>query len=396
MKIGYFITLFPYAQTSAFAPPYQSYPVGGGENVAYNLAQHMNALGHDITVFTTSTDSHTYKEDYNGIQVLRYGTNLKLDKAYFSLGYNWKPLYHDLDIVHLHYTTPPGNIAARIYTGRTHKPFVVTYHGDMPEGFGSLIRRTGVYLYNRLEVHGLLAHANVIISPSDHFINQSRFLPDYKDKIVTIPNGIDFDTIEVPYSREECRQKLGFSSLDKIILFVGSFIRSKNPHLLLQAMPLILKRIPKAKLVLAGFGPMAEELEKIACELGIEHRTCIPGPIAGETKALYYNAADVFAFPSISEVFPIVLLEAGVAGLPIVASTLETLKTFVEERYNGLIVDVTHIENLAEGIIELLSNPDLCQQMGANSKAKAMNYPWEKIAQQTEAIYHRICSNSGS
>ncbi len=387
MKIGYFITLFPYSESSSFIPPYQSYPVGGAENVAYYLARHMSALGHDISVFTTSPNSHTYIEDYDGIKVFRYGTNLKLDKAFFSLTYNWKPAHRDLDIVHLHYTTPPGNIAAQICAGLTHKPFVLTYHGDMPEGFGSLIRRTGVYLYNRLAVHNLLDQAKVIISPSDHFIDQSRFLPDYKDKIVTIANGVNFKSIEVSYTKEECKQKLGFRPDDKIILFVGAFIRSKNPHLLLDALPSVLKEVPQARLVLAGYGPMTRQLQNTAEQKGIAEYTRIPGPIEGETKALYFNAADIFAFPSMSEVFPIVLLEAAIAGLPIIASTLETLKTFVEDRYNGLIVDVSHIEKLSEGIIELLTNRELSIKMSENTRKKVMDYPWEKIAKETEKVY---------
>ncbi len=387
MKIGYFITLFPYSESSASTPPYQSYPVGGAEYVAYHLALRTAALGHDVTVFTTAPDAHTSEEDYHGVRVIRYSTNLKLDKAFFSWSYNWKPRLHDLDIIHLHYTTPPGNIASQLCSAVSHKPFIVTYHGDMPEGFGSIVRRTGVFLYNRLAVHSLLSQAKVIISPSEYFISQSRFLPDHINKIVTIPNGVDVESIDLPLSKEECKQRLGINSEDKVILFVGAMMKSKNPHLLLQAMPLILKKVPQARLVLAGYGPMLADLEKTAQDMGINNRTCIPGPVEGWTKALYFNAADIFAFPSISEVFPIVLLEAGVARLPIVVSTLETLKTFVEDGYNGLAVDVTKTENLASSILQLLTDEDLCHKMGERSREKASGYRWEEIARQTEIIY---------
>ena len=76
---------------------------------------------------------------------------------------------------------------------------------------------------------------------------------------------------------------------------------------------------------------MMKELKETALRNQIEENTRIPGPIEGETKALYFNAADVFAFPSISESFGIVLLEAAAAGIPSVSSNLEAFRFFIED-----------------------------------------------------------------
>jgi len=392
MKIGYFTSLFPYPESFKDSELYRLYPVGGAEVCAYNLARNMTRLGHEVTVFTTSMDSKSHIEELEGIKIFRYATNFKIEKAFFSFGLFFKAIKQDVDIVHLHFTTPPGSLAGWFYAKVKKKPLIVHYHGDADPTYGRLIRRLGLGLLDRFAVGRILSSAKLIISPSEYYINQSRFLPKYKERIIAIPYGLNLEEINVLYTKEECRTKLSLSTDDKIILFVGGLINYKSPNLLIESLPLVIEKIPEAKLVLVGDGPMRQELERLAEKLSISDKVKFAGTVVGDLRALYYNAADVFAFPSTgrTESFGIVLLEAAAARLPIVVSSLNAFRAFIEDKYNGLVTKTGDINSLAEALILLLSQPALRDKMGENARNKVKDYSWENIAKKVEGIYQTV------
>lgn len=389
MKIGYFLTLFPYPESFNDSVFQRAYPVGGAEIAAYHLARNMARLGHEVTVFAASVDRKSFIEEHDGMKVYRYGKSLKIEKAIFSFEEYCKSIRHDLDIVHLHFTTPPGNLAAWYYSKVKRKPLVITYHGDAVPNYGRLVRRVGLRLFDRFIDRRIMSRAKFIISPSEYYIGESHLLPKYREKIMTIPNGINLQELEVPYTSDECKKELSLRTDEKIILFVGALISYKSPNLLVQSLPLILKKVPEAKLVLVGGGPMQNELENMAKELNISDKVTFAGPVVGTKKALYFKAADIFALPSTlsSEVFPLVLLEASASRLPMVVSSLNTLRCIIEDKFNGTITKTGDINSLADAIITLLNQPDLRRQMGENAWRKVQDYSWEKIAKVTERVY---------
>jgi glycosyltransferase involved in cell wall biosynthesis len=387
MRIGYFTTVFPYPESFTDSTLNRLYPVGGSEHVAYHLACNIVERGHEVIVFTSSIDSHDQVEETNGIKIYRYGTNFRIEKALISYNLFFKSIKRDVDIVHLHFSTPPGDLAGLFYAMVKRKPLIVTYHGDAPENFGNLIRRVLMYLFNRLFVNSILSTAKFIITPSEYYINQSRFLRKHKSKIVSIPNGINPDEMNIPFTKEECKKKLSFAANDVIILFVGALMESKKPDLLMESLPVIIEKNPNVRLVVAGEGSMRKELGQLANKLGISDKVRFPGSVVGGLKATYFKAADVFAFPSVMEVFPLVLLEASAAGLPMVVSNLCTFQCIIEDGHNGLMTRVDNKKYLAETIIRVLSDPVLREKIRENAKKKVMGYSWENIAKKTEDLY---------
>ena len=392
MKIGYFITPFPYPESFTNPELHRCYPVGGAEVWAYHLAHQMAKLGHEVIVLTTSADSKNHFKEEDGIKVHRYGTSLKIEKARFSLSMFCKSLKQDVDIVHLHYALPPAELASLFYTLLKKKPLIVTYHGDANPNYGNLIRRVGLSLLDRFIVPEILSRARVITCNSVYYIPISRFLPKYQAKIIAIHPGINPEEARVPYTREECREKLSLHKDDKIILFVGHLINYKSPDLLIKAMPAIIKKAPDARLVIVGDGPMRAELERITSDLKLTQTILLTGAVTNDVKALYYNAADVFVLPSTTsgESFGIVLLEAAAAGLPIVVSSLDTFRAFIRDGYNGLVANLGDIVSLADTINRLLSDPALRQEIGENARASVQDYSWENIALTMEKIYGEI------
>jgi glycosyltransferase involved in cell wall biosynthesis len=203
-----------------------------------------------------------------------------------------------VDILHAHLTNSVNEFIIPRYTKRKNIPLIVTYHGDPEKNMGGFIYKAGVSWYAKYILDKVLSRADLIISPSEYYIDESRFLGKYRDKIVVIPNGVNIDEFDIGYSKEECRKKLGLPFDENIILFVGTLSLYKGPDILLKAMLMILKNIPNSKLVFVGGGPMREGLEKQSKKLGVERHVEFAGFVEERLKPLYYTAADVFCLPS--------------------------------------------------------------------------------------------------
>jgi len=389
MRIGYFIEKFPYLSSN---PP--NYRYSGGGVVALNLAIAMAHRGKNVSVFTTSADSKYLVEEYGNITIYRYSSKFQVFDRKISVNMIFKPLMLDLDIVHIHVTSSPIDVSSGLLYAKTkNKPLIITYHGDVyATTFSRLDYRLAVYFYNRL-VDKLLMQANVIISPSKYYVEESK-LQKYRDKVVVIPNGITIEKFDIPYSKEACRRKLGLPLDKKIILFVGILYPHKGPDVLLRAMPKILKEVPNAMLIFVGRGVLREKLEKVCKQLDIEEHVKFAGFVEESLKPFYYKSADVFCLPSVvgTEVFPVVLLEASAAGLPMVVSNLNTFKCIIEDGYNGLFTKRGDEKSLADAIIYLLENEEVRKEMGRNAREKVENYSWERIAEMTEKVYEQVIS----
>lgn len=387
MKINYFITHFPY-KNKLFN---KKYTIGGAEVVADNLARILAQKGHEVSVFAASANYKTETEKYNNIKVYRYRTNFSVAGGNFSFGLLKNPVKYPTDLIHVHISVPMSDIAGLRCAKKKKVPLVVTHHGDLQEDLGGVIQKMCVYFYNKYLLDKILSRADIIISPSEYYINESRFLGKYRDKIVVIPNGINVDEFDIGYSKEECRQKLDLPINGEILLFLGGLSPRKGPDILLKAMSKILRDIPNAKLVFVG-GGMREELEALSKRFGVDEYIKFAGFVEEELKPLYYKAADVFCLPSVmkSEVFPLVLLEASAAGLPMVVSDLETFKCIIEGGYNGIVTKRGDINNLANAIIYLLENENISEKMGKNARKKVEGYSWERIAEETEKVYKEL------
>ena len=392
MKIGYFITHFPYPESCRNGEYARRYIHGGAERMAYHLALEIARRGHEVKVFTTSIDSHSSVERLGEVQVFRYATNFRIVRGNLAWGLLREPLKHDLDLVHAHFSTPPAELAAWRYARSRKVPFILTYHGDWEHYFGSPLRRATVYLLNLWLTPRLLGRAAALVSPSQYYPEESRFLPSYLDKVVVIPNGMDLSALDTPLSGEQCRVELGLPPDAKIVFFLGDLIPKKGPHVLLQAMPEIIAKVPEALLVLGGDGIMQEELRHMALNLGVGNRVRIVGHVNDALKPLYFHCAHVYVLPSTTtgEVFPVVLLEASVAGLPMVVSDLKTFRCIVEEGHNGLLTRRGDEKDLARAVVQLLQDTKLARTLGRNAREKAREFSWDRIAAEAERLYQTV------
>ena len=385
MRIGYFITHYPYERH------YANYLCGGMEVAASSLATKMAEKGHEISVFTTSIDSKDYVERSKNLSIYRYGASFKIAQANMSLALMWKPMGHEMDIIHAHAGNPPAPIAALRYARRNKKPLVVTYHMDAEANWGGIVRRTGVFFYNTFLLKSILSKAASVTTPSQNFLDSSKFLTVYKDKVTVVPNGIDADSFIIPYSKEECRKKLGLADESSILLFVGALSPHKNPEVIIRAIPALKHNIKNIRLLFVGEGVLKNQLQKISRELGVEDQVTFLDFIDNqEHKAMLYKSADVFVLPSTQESFGIVILEAMACGIPVVATTVGGITNLVQDGQTGLLVPPQNSEILTKTIEKLLGDFRLRQKLAEEGKKLVWNYSWSKIADQTETLYQEV------
>lgn len=381
MRIGHFVTLFPTRSGDV--------QVYGAGRAAYSLCKEL-AKKHEVEVFATF--SKNIIEQYENMTVHFYSSSLRMGvmKVAISTKIFFDPLKYGLDVVHIHNDTPISMFAGLRYANKKERPLIVTWHGDWIESYGSILRRLGVLISNRFLVNKVLSKAKVIVTPSKHYIEESRFLKRYRDKVIEIPNGINLKDFEVPYSKEECRKILNLDDKN-IVLFLSALYPLKGPQILLKAIPGIIKEQKDTIFVFVGGGEV-EKYKKMAEELGVQEYVRFTGYVEDKVKPLYYKAADVFVLPSIEtfEVFPLVLLEASASGLPMVVSDLNTFKCIIEEGYNGLFTKRGDEKSLADAIIYLLENEDVRKEMGENARKRVEDYSWEKIAERYEEVYETV------
>ncbi|MBP1910657.1 glycosyltransferase family 4 protein [Methanolobus bombayensis] len=391
MNIGYFTSAFPYKDPST-GDSTGLYRGGGVENGTYNLATHMAKRGHKIFIFTSSINSEDSVESYDNIEIHRYASKFVIGQCPISPSLLYKPLFSniDLDIVHGRMGNLPAPFTAYLYAKKMKKKFVISYHGDWINGYGSVIRRIGVFMYNNFLRDIILSRASLIIALSKYHINQSTALKKYYPKINIIPNGVNIEEFDISLSKGECRKKLNLSNNKNIILFVGSLVPVKAPQILLKAMVHVLNECPNSHLIYIGEGSCKEYLINSCKQMGIESNVFFQGYVQGEDKILYYKSADVFVLPSISEAFPNVLLEASAAGLPMVVSGLECFKVLVKNEYNGLFTKTGDDLDLAQKIISILKSENMRENMSLNAKENVMDYTWKNVAEETEKAYLKL------
>ena len=180
---------------------------------------------------------------------------------------------------------------------------------------------------------------------------------------------------------------------ERFILFVGTIEPRKNVGRLIAAYARLRSGqqetdIGGTKLVIGGAkGWFYEDVFARVGELGLEHEVMFPGYIPVSQLPLWYNAAELFVYPSLYEGFGLPLLEAMACGTPVVAANTSALPEVVGEA--GLTVDPLDVEALAEAMRRALGNEALRQEMTERGLQRARGFSWTKTALETVQVYRR-------
>ena len=193
-----------------------------------------------------------------------------------------------------------------------------------------------------------------------------RVLGIEEDRVVVIPNGVHTDSFRPPSVSEKraARAKYGFSADHVVLLFVAAFQTEKHPETAVATLDLLPE---KFRLLMLGDGPCLEPVSKLAQAAGGE-RVVIPGRV-DKTQHAYW-AADILVLPSEGEGLPAVLIEAGLSGLPAVASDSGGNEDIVLDGMTGFVVPPASPKALADGVTRILSEG---KDFGANARAHCLS-----------------------
>ena len=293
-----------------------------------------------------------------------------------------------IDLIHAHWLLPNGYIASRV-SRATGVPFASTLHGSdifMAERAAPL---------SRMAARALAAASHVTSCSPDL---QQRLLAlggrEHLDKVPLVANGTDL--VPADPDREAPRRRLGVEPGEPLIAAVGRLVYKKGFRYLLDAMPAILERHPKARLVLGGGGELADELAGQARELGVAERVTFPGLLSHDQVLELVAASEVFVMPSIRDPggnidgLPIVVLEAMAAGRTVVATDVAGMPLAVADGETGLLVPEKDPAALAAAVNRVLDDDDLRRGMGdAGRRRVERELNWGAIARIHDSLYQR-------
>ena len=373
--------------------------VGGIARVVHDLSKRMIKDGHEVTVVTYKEGDMADFENDKGVKVYRV-PNFEINPNNFidwimQLNFNLVAKASQIiekegkfDVIHAHDWLVA--YAAKTLKHSFDIPMVATIHAT-EAGRNSGIRDEVQRYINDTEWLLTYEASEVIVNSNYMKCEVQRLFGLPFEKINVVPNGLNmtaFNGLERDYS---FRRRYAADN-EKIILTMGRMVYEKGVQHVVAAMPKILENYHDAKLVIVGKGGMIDELKAQVNSLGIDNKVYFAGFINSRKEPIY-QCADVAVFPSTYEPFGIVALEAMLAGVPTVVSDIGGLDEIVTHGVNGMKSYAGNPNSIADSILSLLYNPELCANVTKKAKAEVKeNYNWAKIAQDTHFTYQKaIC-----
>lgn len=215
-------------------------------------------------------------------------------------------------------------------------------------------------------------------------------------KIVVIPNGVDCQRFRPPTPEEKAalRSWLGLPVGATVTVSVANLLPVKGHTYLLKAIASLPSEIKeKLVLLLVGYGPLQESLQKEAALLNLHSIVRFLGRQESENVAKILRAADVFILASLWEGLPNAVLEAMATGLPVIATATGGVPELIQNEKEGLLVPPKDPDALAAAVHRLVGDAQLRQTLGGNARARAQDdFSLEGMTARTEKIYLSLFS----
>ncbi|TGL78158.1 glycosyltransferase family 4 protein [Leptospira yasudae] len=360
------------------------YPeINGVAKTLHKMVHDLVERGHDILLFRPRqglNDSNHNRKGYAEILMagcripmysdMRFGFPAKrILKRHFK---KEKP-----DIVHVVTEGPLGWSAVRAA-----KDLGIPVVSDFRTNFHSYTEYYKVGFAGKLVGNYLRRLHNrtaITLTPSqdlaDHLLKQGY------ENVRIVSRGIDTNLFHPSKRDSSLRKEWGATQDQLVVLYVGRIAAEKNIELAVQAFRKIQETIPNARMVLVGEGPLRETLEKKNPDL------IFCGLKKGEELAKHYASGDLFLFPSMTETFGNVVLEAMASGIALVAYQYAAAGSYLKHGASALLPRFGKEQEFIDMTSFLSNNPGLRKKVAAKAKKKAIECTWEKVSETLESIY---------
>jgi glycosyltransferase involved in cell wall biosynthesis len=356
------------------------------------LARALAARGHTITVLTSQYDrALPRRETLAGVDVIRVPVLMRVSKGVImpTIGWEATRLVPAHDVLSLH--LPQLDATGLAVRGRLwRRPVVVTYHSDLilPPSPINWLAQTVSDLGNDAVAH----LADRLVAYTDDFARHSRYLSKYLPKVTVIPPPVEMPA-PTPEGVRAFRERFQLDGCGPIIGLAVRLAAEKGVEYLLEALPRILERHPRARVLHAGpreaIGESAymQRLERLID--GHSERYAFVGTLNAEQMAVFFAACDVHVLPSINntETFGLVQIEAALSGTPTVASALPGVRMPTQMTGMGRTAPPRDPAALAEAILDVLARRDEFVRPRAPI---AEQFSPARTAAQYEAIFQEL------
>ena len=319
----------------------------------------INALDRDISA---TKDTSSFKEIFHIIK-------------------NKKP-----DILHLHSPKAAGlgAMAGRLLGI---KKIIFTVHGWTFNEDRPIAERAMIAFFSWLTM--LLCHRVILLS--EHEYNQALHFPFIKNKLGLVRPGIQPLTfVSVDGAKQAIASKLGLNRVDfekkTVITTIAELHPNKGLGFLIQAMEIAVQEHPKAMCVIIGGGQEESKLRNTIKDKKLEQKIFLTGNI--DSVAEYLKAFTIFVLPSLKEGLPYVLLEAGLASLPVIATNVGGIPEIIEDMHSGIMVQSKNPRELAHAISFMIEQPDSRRAYGAALKQRVLErFSFSRMIKEMESVY---------
>ncbi|WP_225845633.1 glycosyltransferase family 4 protein [Streptomyces sp. HPF1205] len=361
--------------------PYSWDVPGGVQFHIRDLAEHLIALGHEVSVLAPA-DDETPLPDYvvsagRAVPVPYNGSVARLNFGFLSAARVRRWLHEGrFDVIHIHEPASPSLGLLSCWAAQG--PIVATFHTSNPRS------RAMIAAYPILQPALEKIRARIAVSE----YARRTLVEHLGGDAVVIPNGVDVDFFARAEPKPEWQgQTIGF---------IGRIDEPrKGLPVLMRALPAILAEHPGARLLVAGRGDAEEALGSLPAP--VRDRVEFLGMVSDEDKARLLRSVDLYVAPNTGgESFGIILVEAMSAGAPVLASDLDAFAQVLDQGAAGELFANEDADELAAAAVRLLSDPARRAELRARGSAHVRRFDWSVVGGDILAVYETVTDGAAS
>ncbi len=371
----------------------ETYPpeVNGVARSVYMMVEGLRSRGHALQLVRpkqNGADRGTAAGDYEeilrpGLPIPRYSQLRMGMPAKQALVRTWS--FKRPDLVHIATEGPLGwtaLAAARKLRIPVASDFHTNFHAYSKHyGFAWLSRPVSAYLR---KFHN---NADCTLVPTEEMAADLGRLGF--ERLRVVGRGVDPQVFTPGRRRAELRESWDAGPDTMVVLCVSRFAAEKNFLLLIEAFEQMRAVRPDCKLVLVGEGPLVEDLRRTS------NGIVIAGWKADGELSAHYASGDVFLFPSATETFGNVTLEAMASGLAIVAYDYAAAKQYLTDGVSASLAPVGDHAAFIARAVELAKDFELARRLGAEARRRAEGIPWDAVVTDFEAVLVSLLAEAG-
>ncbi len=364
--------------------------IGGDTNVILDIASYLNSHPHfDVHLAVGPVPAHevdlTYQANERDIPLIDIPSMVTYISPWHILRSSAELYAHirqgKYDIVHTNNAI--AGAAGRLAAALARVPVIIHHvHGwGLQDDMSKLTKM----LYVNSERFSATFTNRLIAVSKPNIEKGLAYKICRENKFKLIYNGIPLEKFQQQVNKSKVCLELGLDPECKIIGMIGRLDKQKNPLDFIRAAAMVAESHPQVQFVIAGDGPLRAECESLIKELNLTQKFFLLG-YRNDIDKIYPILA-MTALSSLWEGLPVVFQESMIAGKPIVANNVDGARDVIIDGTTGYLVSPHQPQEMAERILTLLNDEDLCKQMGLTAKQLAEQYSSEGMIEQIESLY---------